>query len=315
MSKAQHLHPLAVSDLPITGDRIYHLDITAQNMADKIILVGDPGRAELISQKFFKSVEFEWEHRGLFTATGIAKSTASRVSAVTSGMGTSSEEVVLNELFALHEIDLKYRERKGNEKPLQIIRVGTSGAMQPDTELGSAIITTYAVGLDNTGFAYDLPYPDNFSKELEERVDNALNSSIKSTSRFKNRWRSYVSKASDETVEKLTAACIKLNVPYKLGITVSNAGFFNNQGRWIGRIAPTVPDLDRIIAEIDTGDPNQRIENMEMEASFLHHFGAGNGYLTGTICIALANRHRNTFCADTSTAVANCIDAAILALG
>lgn len=146
--------PFTSADLPIDDNGcIYHLQLTPEEMAKDIIIVGDPGRAEFIADTYFEHIEVKREHRGLVSVTGRVKETGQRVTVITSGMGTASSEVVLNEIIALNEIDFKSRTRKESYEMLNVIRVGTCGNLQAVTpeELGVPIITVYAVGLDNSG--------------------------------------------------------------------------------------------------------------------------------------------------------------------
>jgi uridine phosphorylase len=128
--------PYSEADLPIDmGGRIYHLQITPEQLAPDILLVGDPGRAEFIARTFLRDLEVEREHRGLVTATGTSCATGGRATIIsplratvaTSGMGTPSLEIVLNELVALSEIDFSTRTQKISFPRLHVIRVGTSG--------------------------------------------------------------------------------------------------------------------------------------------------------------------------------------------
>ena len=152
--------PITAADLPIGSDRrIYHLQLKPEELAPNILLVGDPGRASLIAETFLEKAECEVFNRGLRTITGRAKQSGLRVSVVTSGMGTASLEIVLQELVALNEIDFDTRLPKADFEPLHLIRVGTSGGLQPNTKLGTPIISTYSVGMDNTALFYSASCP------------------------------------------------------------------------------------------------------------------------------------------------------------
>jgi uridine phosphorylase len=139
--------PFTAADLPMREDgEMYHLQLARQNLANDILIVGDPGRATKIAAQFLSETECNVEHRGLRTITGIVPHSRQRVSVVTSGMGTPSLEIVLNELMAINEIDPVTRTRRPDVEPLNIIRVGTSGLLREDTALGTSIISNYAVG-------------------------------------------------------------------------------------------------------------------------------------------------------------------------
>lgn len=315
--------PYGPADLPIDDHgRVYHLQLRPGQVAPDILLVGDPGRAEFIGSCLLRDVEVAREHRGLVTVTGSAAVTGGRATVIsplratvsTSGMGTPSLEIVLNELVALNEIDFATRRRKASFPRLHVIRVGTSGALQDATPLGTPIVTSYAVGMDNTGLFYETPCPDETCKRLEEELSAAIGTAAAPGSRFHGRIRPYVSRAEPAVSRALMAASARLGIPARLGLTVSNPGFFAPQGRDISRLAPSVPDLDQLFARFDPRLDGQRVENMEMEASFLCHFLGGLGHWAGAICPAVANRRAETFDHAYLDAVERATQIALLAL-
>ena len=308
-------------DLPIDEQgRIYHLQITPEQLAPDILIVGDPGRASAIADAFFKDIEINHEHRGLRTVTGRCTeggrgdSQGMRVTVVTSGMGTPSLEIVAQELVALNEIDFHSRTRKPDYPRLHIIRVGTAGGLQRDTVLGTPIITTYAAGFDNSGLFYEIPAADEACTRLEGELRDLLTANMAPNSRFIGRIAPYVAKVDARVVGALTNASRELGIEPVAGLTVSNSGFFANQGRDIARVTPSVPDIDRILAEFDPNLGGQRFENMEMESSFLNFFMGGLGYLSGTICPAIANRREDTFDHGYATSIEHATKIALRAL-
>lgn len=315
--------PFTASDLPVDGEgRIYHLQVRPDQIAPDILLVGDPGRAEFIGANFLSDLECQHEHRGLVTITGTSRLSGEqatlispqRTTVTTSGMGTPSLEVVANELAALNEIDFQSRTPKGDFPRLHIIRVGTSGGLQAATRLGTPIITTYAIGMDNTGLFYEAPYPDAVCARLEGELAGVLQGAMRPDSRFYGQLRPYVARAEPRLVGALQQAAESLGVRVRAGLTVSNPGFSAPQGRDIARVKPSIPELDRLFAKFDPGLEGQRVENMEMEASFLLHFFGGLGYWAGAICPAIANRRQDTFDPDYQQAITHTIDIALLAL-
>jgi uridine phosphorylase len=287
--------PFNTSDLPIFNNKVYHLGLSPEELAKNIIIAGDPERVPFITEEFLGDCEVDRSHRGLRTITGTSRETGQRVSITTSGMGTPSLEIVLNEIVALNEIDFNTMTRKEAFEPLTIIRVGTSGGLQYDTALGTLIVTDYAIGLDNTGLFYSPTLYDKGCEMLEEMIRECVEAATARTSRFKRRIFPYVSRASYEITAGMEREADKLGVRYKKGITVSNSGFFANQGRDISRVPVTVPDIDGLLASLDTGIPGLRVENMEMEASFLLHFMGGLGYRAGSICAVIDNRREDRF--------------------
>jgi uridine phosphorylase len=283
------------ADLPIIDGRVYHLGLKPEDLANHILIVGDFERVPRIAQEYFNTIETDVTHRGLRTITGIVRDTGQRVSVVTSGMGTPSLEIVLNEIIALNEIDFHTRTRKSVYDMLTVIRVGTSGSLHPDTELGTLILTDYAVGLDNTGFFYDCAHPENNMEILEGKIRDALDGSIPVNSRFKGKIYPYISRAHQDVTRALESEAGMLGVNFKRGITVTNSGFFANQGRTVSRIPLTVSEIDGILSEVDTGMEGLRMENMEMEASFLLYFLGALGYRAGVVCVVIDNRREDKF--------------------
>jgi uridine phosphorylase len=315
--------PFTASDLPVDDEgRVYHLQIKPGQIAPDILLVGDPGRAEFIGSTFLRDLEFEHEHRGLVTVTGTSELTGEqatiisplRTTVATSGIGTPSLEIVVQELVALNEIDLKTRTRKPEFPRLHVLRVGTSGGLQASTTLGTPIITSYAIGLDNTGLFYEASYADEVCARLERELYDVVRGSMRAESRFYGKIYPYGARAEPAMVDALVGAAASLGVPAKLGLTVSACGFFAPQGRDIARVQASVPDLDRILAEYGPRVGGHLVENMEMESSFLLHFLGGLGYWGGAICPAIANRREDTFAVNYREAVENATRVALLAL-
>jgi uridine phosphorylase len=306
--------PFNSQDLPMIDDRAYHLGLTSEELAKDIIIVGDPERVPFLTNEFLDTIEVDRYHRGLRTITGYARDTGLRVSIVTSGMGTPSLEIVLNEIVALNEIDFNKKERKKEYKRINIIRVGTSGGLQSGTELGTLIITDYVVGLDNTGLFYNSPYYDERCKMLEDRVRGVIDSAIPDNTRFKGRIFPYASRAHQDIVLALKRSALGLGIRHNKGTTISNSGFFANQGRALSRISPTIPDIDGLLASLDTGIEGLKIENMEMEASFLLHFMGALGYRAGVICPVIDNRHKGVFLGEYTQHIKDATSVALKAL-
>ncbi len=302
------------SDLPIVDGKVYHLNLRPGELARDILIVGDPERVPFIADEFLSNREIDVFHRGLRTITGNVKETCQRVSIVTSGMGTPSLEIVINEIVALNEIDFQKRTIKDEHDMITIVRVGTSGGMQQDTELGTLVITDYAVGLDNTGMFYDAHDHGDDLRLLEDRIRDALDSSIPMNSRFKGKISTYASRAHPDVIGALEREARKLGIPYKRGITISNSGFFANQGRVVSRIPLTVSEIDGVLALVDTGIEGLHIENMEMEASFLLHFMGALGYRAGVICPVIDNRRDEKFMAHYNHCIRDAAKVALQAL-
>ena len=276
----------------------------------------------MIGSTILRDVEFEHEHRGLVTITGTSEITKERATVIspvkttvtTSGIGMPSLEIVVNELVLLNEIDFQSRTRKPDFPRLHVIRVGTSGGLQAATRLGTPIITSYAIGFDDTGLYYEIPYPDETCQRLEQELDDLVRRSVSVESRFYGKINPYIARAEPVLVKALLEAADNLGVATKLGLTASMSGFFAPQGRDIARVKPSFPDTDKILAEYDPRVNGQRIENMEMEAGFLLHFLGGLGHWAAAICAAVANRRQDTFDVQYQDAILNATKVALLAL-
>nr|BAN37542.1 purine nucleoside phosphorylase, putative [Entamoeba histolytica] len=288
---------LTEATLPATGKNIYHLAISADDLADNIIVVGDPERVPKAAAVVLDQTKpiFRHDHRGLVTMTGYTPNGV-RMSIVTTGMGTGSTEIIINEILALKCIDIETRTVKNTpKKPLNIIRVGTSGAVQETTELGTSIITKYAIGLDNTGMYYDVALTNPFGIELEKIADSEINKAIPEGRRFKGRLHPYVSIPNKCVVDALIEASKKDNLLYKVGITASAAGFFACQGRFVfEENHPTIENLDSVLTHI--GVDGIKVENFEMEIAAIAQITQNFAWVrAGCICMAVANRRLNTF--------------------
>jgi len=303
------------SDLPLGHDgRVYHLQLLPEELSSDIILVGDPGRAVFIAEYFFNEIEVSREHRGLRSITGRTRSGNQRVSVVTSGMGTPSLEIVLQEISILKQVDLTSRTSKALSEPLQIIRVGTSGGLQAETSLGTAIISRYAFGFDNTGLFYEAPAADETCARLELELYEYLKINTPKNSRFFGRIWPYVSRGSASMLSCTTQIARDLGCGFREGATISNSGFFANQGRDVLPIHPSIPDLDLVMSRFDTHIDGLRVENMEMETSALFHLGHGQGFHTASICPTVSNRRLETFAENYEQHVISAVEIALRAL-
>lgn len=307
---AKRSSPYSVSDLPLRGGVAYHLGISPEQLAPAIILVGDPERADLIADQFFERRESRVSHRGLTTCTGIVAETKQRVTVTTTGMGAPSTEIVLNEIAALAEVDPTTRARRSFEAAnLAVIRVGTSGALQRSTALGTAIISSHAVGLDSTAWFYgDGMTGDGTALELASVVASRIQGVIPQGHTSFGKIHPYGAVADPVVVRALSLRAEELGVRHQVGATVTSSGFFAPQGRDVSRVRPSVPDLDRLLAH----DP--RFLNMDMETAFVLHLCAALGYKVGAVCVAAANRELDTFSTEISQNISDAVRVALGAL-
>ncbi|MEE4259268.1 MAG: nucleoside phosphorylase [Bacteroidales bacterium] len=264
------------SELILNPDgTIYHLKVSPENIADHIILVGDPHRVEMIAA-FFDSVEFKGQNREIVTCTGLYK--GKRITAMSTGMGTDNIDIVLNELDALVNIDLKTRTIKENKKSLKIFRLGTSGGLQPELPLNSVIVSNYGLGFDGL-----IHYYQNCHSVIEEKLTHTF---IKYFNWKEPLPKPYGISASDELIDLFK------NEKVFNGITATAPGFYGPQGRQL-RLDLAYPDFNNKLKHF--AFDNYKILNFEMETSALYALGKMLGHQTLTLCVAIANRDHKGF--------------------
>jgi len=264
---------IAESELIINGDgSIFHLHILPEDLADIIILVGDPGRVDLVSTFFDKnSIEVKKSSREFNTITGKYK--GKRVSVISTGIGTDNIDIVMTELDALANIDFKTREPKKDKKRLKILRVGTCGAVQPDIPLGGFIFSHISIGFDGL-----LNWYAGRDIIALKGIEDAF---VKHMGWNEKLPVPYFVKASEELIKRFDGCTIK-------GMTVSAPGFYGPQGRSV-RLPLLYPDLIDKLESFKYED--RRVTNIEMEGSALAGLATLLGHDAGTVCCAIANRH------------------------
>lgn len=270
---------IPASELVLTNDkRIYHLHLKPGDIGETIFLVGDPGRVELMSA-LFDEVELRIGNREFVTHTGIFNN--KRVSVISTGIGTDNIDIVLNELDALVNIDLETRIIHDELKRLDIIRLGTSGALHAEIEPGSIIVSEVAGGLDNLMYYYE-SYPEVtdtiISEAFREHMDWNPANSIP-----------YFVHASSRLLSKIQSPS------YYSGITLSAPGFYAPQGRSLRSRIYDKAYIEKVTA-FRSGP--YRINNFEMEGSALYGLSKTLGHHALTVCIALANRVTGKFITD-----------------
>ena len=270
--------PIAESELILNPDgSVYHLHLKPENIADTIIVVGDPGRVKEIS-KHFDKIDFMVQNRELYTHTGTIGN--KRLSVISTGMGTDNLDIVINELDAVVNIDLATREPKSTHTKLNIIRMGTAGALQADIRPGDFVASSYGVGLDGLLYFYD---------KGKTVMDKALaDAFIAHVNWDGNLPGVYAVPCSQPLMEKLGHGLIQ-------GITLTAPGFYGPQGREL-RLKLAFPELNQKIENFEFR--GNRISNFEMETSALYGLGKMLGHETLTICTIVANRVNQTFARD-----------------
>jgi len=269
--------PISETDLILNPDgSVYHLNLLPKHISDTIITVGDPTRVYRVSQ-YFDEVEFEMNKREFITHTGVYK--GKKITVISTGIGTDNVEIVLTELDALANIDLKTRQPKPRKKKLKIIRIGTSGALQEDIPVGSHLVTEYAVGMDNLMAFYDLPHEGD-----EEAIADDLQGQLKLP------FRPYVVKGSSSLQEQLG------NGMY-IGNTVTCPGFYAPQGRVL-RAPVHFPKLLDDLNAYHYRKTNFWLTNFEMETAGYYAMGKLLGHEVLSMNAIIANRVKNKFSPD-----------------
>jgi len=257
---------------------IYHLNLFPEMLADNIILVGDPNRVGMVSQ-FFDTIEFKRQNREIVTHTGTYK--GKRITALSTGMGTDNIDIIVNELDAVANIDFKTRTPKNEHRTLNMVRLGTCGALQPEIGVeDSYVASRYAIGLD--GLAY-------FYKEHNDVIINDMTDAfIKDMNYPSNLPKPYAVACSTELFNRLAEG-------YHQGITATSPGFYGPQGRSL-RLELTYPQINPEIEKFQF--KGWKVCNFEMESSALFALGKMLGHNCLTICVAIANRVTEQFAAD-----------------
>ena len=276
------------SEMPLQADgSVYHLNLHPEEIAENILLVGDPGRVAVVSSKF-DTIEVKKQNREIVTHTGTYK--GKRISVLSTGMGTDNLDIVINELDALVNIDLQKREIKSSRKSLNLVRMGTCGGLQPDMEVDSYIASAYSLGMD--GLLHYYKHEASLSEK--EIVDTFMGE----TSWNKNLPYPYAVSASNDLLQRLAFDMSK-------GITLTASGFYAPQCRVL-RLPLGIDDFAERLIGVTCKDLS--FTNMEMESSALYCLSKLLGHHALTVCVVIANRANKTFSKDYHPAMDKLID-------
>ena len=258
------------SELIINSDgSVFHLHIKPEQLSDKIIVMGDPGRVTMTAA-FFDSIECDIQSREFHTVTGMYK--GKRITAMSHGIGTDNIDIVVTELDALANVDFETREVKKEFKQLTIVRVGTSGGMQPHCPVGSFVVAEKSLGFDGLIHYYD-GSAEVREEEFEESFKKHVNWSPLHCS-------PYVVSADEDLVEQIGHDMIK-------GVTISAIGFYGPQGRHV-RLPLADAELNSKIESFRF--QGHSITNYEMESSAIAGLSKMMGHKSMTVCAIIANR-------------------------
>ena len=260
------------SELIINSDNsIFHLHIKPEQLADQVILVGDPGRVRTVA-KYFDAVECEISSREFCTVTGTYRD--KRITVLSTGIGCDNIDIVVNELDALANIDFKTRTIKEQHKTLTLVRIGTCGGLQPETPIGTFVASVKSIGFDGL-LNYYAERNNVCDLELEESFKNHM-----SWSQLKG--APYVANADPSLIEQIAENDMVR------GITIACGGFYGPQGRQI-RLKTQDPDQNVKIEKFRYN--GLKVCNFEMESSALAGLASILGHRAMTCCMVIANRH------------------------
>ena len=262
------------SELIINPDgSVFHLHLTPDQLTDKIIVVGDPGRVDMVASHF-DTKDFEVSSREFHTIGGTFN--GKRIMCLSHGIGCDNIDIVVTELDALANVDFSTRMVKDKFRQLEIVRIGTSGSLQADIPIGSQVIASKAIGFDGVL---------NFYAGRNEACDLEFEREFCEHVQWNPLWcKPYVIEANDELVNRIGGDSMIH------GCTISAVGFYGPQGREV-RLPLAEPELNNRIETFCY--KNQRITNYEMESSALQGLAILMGHKAMTVCSIIANRRNN----------------------
>ncbi|MCM1450196.1 MAG: nucleoside phosphorylase [Clostridiales bacterium] len=276
------------SELIINADgSVFHLHLLPEQLTDRVILVGDPARVNIVAS-FFDTRTFEVSSREFHTIGGTYK--GKPIMCLSHGIGPDNIDIVINELDALANIDFKTREVKDTKRCLTLVRIGTSGALQPELKLGTPVIAEKAIGFDGVL---------NYYEGRNEVADLDFEKAFIEKTAWNPLWaKPYVVNADEELVAQIGRDDMVR------GNTISAVGFYGPQGRKL-RLPLASPTLNHTIEEFEHN--HRRITNYEMESAPLQGLGRLMGHRAMTVCTIIANRMNNDANPNYKTAVTDLI--------
>lgn len=281
------------AELIITDEgRVYHLDLLPEELADTILLVGDPARVDLVAE-YWDNVEFRRSHREFCTITGSYRN--QRLSVISTGIGTDNIDIVVNELDALVNIDFATRQRREKTRSLQLIRMGTCGALNKQVQAGSLIFSDWALGLDNLIYYYA-----DYARVLDSELNAKLLSSLE--------WQ--IPQISPYLVQcSADLRAVFSSGKFLHGLTLTAPGFYGPQVREL-RLASRLKSFEQrdFCHNLSEFPP---ILNFEMEISALYALAGLLEHKAGAVCVAVANRYAGTFVKNSELAVRNLIESVL----
>ena len=283
------------SELIINGDgSAFHIHLKPEQLADNVIMVGDPSRVHMIAE-YLTDIECQNSSREFVSVTGRYK--GKRLTVLSHGIGPDNIDIVMTELDALANVDFETRELKPEHRALNILRIGTSGALHADIPLGSFVLSHISVGFDGVL---------NWYADREKVTIPAVEDAFKKHMDWAPALPSpYFVKASSKIIDAFRDATIK-------GVTISACGFYGPQGR-IVRLPLAMPHMLEDIESFrfSDGGEDYRITNFEMESSPLAGLCTHLGHNACTVCCIIANRYLQSSNPDYKPAIRKLIELAL----
>lgn len=275
---------IAPSELIINPDgSVFHLHLRPEQLTDRVILVGDPARVNMVAS-FFDTTDYEVSSREFHTIGGTFN--GKPIMCLSHGIGPDNIDIVINELDALANIDFETREVRNHKRRLTLVRIGTSGALQPELKIGTPVIAEKAIGFDGVL---------NYYAGRNEVADLEFEHSFCDAVGWNPLWaKPYVVNADEELVDQIGRDDMVR------GNTISAVGFYGPQGREL-RLPLANPDLNNRIEEFR--HEGRKITNYEMESAPLQGLGRLMGHRAMTVCSIIANRMRHDATPNYKTAV------------
>ncbi len=289
--------------------RLYHLGVTAGDVAPNLVLVGDPARAERVAARFDEQPR-RFERREFVTLTGAVRGLP--VTALGTGIGTDNVEIAVLEAWATLALDLATQKPRPDAPAVRMLRVGTSGGAQPDVPPGTLCAAEYALGLDSTGLYFDVLEIDRRCLAIEEVALERLRGATSPGARFAGGLRPYVSRGSLALLSHLREAADAAGEELLEGITVSAPGFYGASSRRAGDVPFTVPDIKGVLAGVEVD--GRRVLNFEMESSLLFLLAQALGFDSGTVCPVISQPQSHGEVPPYAPRVERAIDVALDAL-
>ncbi|MCS7297057.1 MAG: phosphorylase [Bacteroidia bacterium] len=269
---------MKASELPLRPDgSIYHLAMQPGEASHRCLLVGDPGRVAM-SEPLFARILHRRSNREFTWITGLYKDTL--ITVIGTGIGADNTEIALIELDAIHNIDLSRGIPFPTQKKLYLLRIGTSGLLQEDVSLGTAVFSEWAIGVDSLPFFYDEASEKELERTFTEYWHKRTGASLPW---YATRASEFFCQRAQETIKEL---------PWTQGITYSAPGFFAPQGRSV-RLRARFAELPQVLGSFSYA--GVKIQNIEMEVAPLYYLARLLGHEAGAICLGVAHRQRGEF--------------------